>query len=334
MRATLRDVAALAGVSIKTASRVVNAEQGVVAAKVEAVTRAVEQLDYRPNHSASSLRRADRRTATVGAVLEDIANPFSAEVLRALEDYAREQGVLVFAGSVDGDAQRELELVGAFTRRADALVLLPVSQDQGYLDRTLDPGTPVVFVDRPPRGYAADAVVTDNVEGAVRAVLHLAAGRHRRIGFLGDARTLITAEQRYAGYRLAMAQLQLPVEDQLVARDLRNPELIGAAVERMLGLDDPPTALFTAQNAITSTTVGCLQRLGLEHRTALVGFDDFPLADLVRPGLTVLAQDPTAMGRTAAELLFARLAGDTSPARTTVVPTRLLQRGSGELPAP
>ncbi len=334
-RATLRDVAALAGVSIKTVSRVVNGEPGVSANKVVVVRQAVAQLDYRPNHSASSLRRADRRTSAVGAVLDDLANPYSAEVLRALEDVARERDVLVFAGSVDGDPDRERELVRAFsTRRADALVLVPVTEQQGYLEREVEVGTPVVFIDRAPTGFGADSVVTDNVEGAAHAVRHLAARGHRRIAFLGDARRLPTAQDRFSGYLEAMASLGLPVTDDLVAHDLLTPDLTDRATNALLTSDDPPTALFTARNDITIAVVRSLQRHGLERRTALVGFDDFPLADLVRPGVTVMAQDPTAMGRRAAELVFARLEGEASPPHTAVVRTRLVQRGSGEIPPP
>ena len=334
-RATLRDVAALAGVSIKTVSRVVNGEPGVSADKLVAVQRAVAQLDYRRNHSASSLRRADRRTSAVGAVLEDLANPYSAEVLRALEDSARARDVLVFAGSVDGDPERERELVRAFSsRRADALVLVPVTEQQGYLEREVEVGTPVVFIDRAPTGFSADSVVTDNVEGAAHAVHHLAVRGHRRIGFLGDARRLPTARDRFAGYLEAMASRGLPVTPDLVVHDLLTPDLTERAAEALLTSQDPPTALFTARNDITIATVRSLQRHGLERRTALVGFDDFPLADLVRPGVTVMAQDPTAMGRHAAQLVFDRLEGDVSPPRSAVVRTRLVQRGSGEIPPP
>ena len=334
-RATLRDVAALAGVSIKTVSRVVNGEPGVSAHKLLAVQRAVAQLDYRLNHSASSLRRADRRTSAVGAVLDDLANPYSAEVLRALEDVARERDFLVFAGSVDGDPERERELVRAFsTRRADALVLVPVTEQQGWLEREVEEGTPVVFVDRRPTGFAADCVVTDNVEGAAHAVHHLVSRGHRRIAFLGDARRLPTARDRFAGYLQAMTSRGLPVDQALVAHDLLTPDLTATATDALVRLDDPPTALFTARNDITIAAVRTLQRSGLERSTALVGFDDFPLADLVRPGVTVMAQDPTAIGRRAAELVFARLAGDHSPHRTAVVRTRLVERGSGEIAPP
>jgi len=333
-RATLHDVAKLAGVSIKTVSRVVNGEPGVVADKVEAVEQAVRQLDYRQHVGASSLRRADGRTAAVAAILEDLANPFSAGVHRALEDAARERGVLIFAGSVDEDPERERKLVRAFTaRRADALVIAPATGHHGYLEREVESGTPVVFIDRPPVGFAADCVMTDNRDGASRAVKHLAAHGHQRIAFLGDLTSIATARQRYDGYVGALGLYGLSTPAALVVHNLHDQATTEAAVEKLMALPEPPTALFTAQNNITVGAVRALQRLGLQDRIALVGFDDFPLADLMRPGVTVMAQDPAAIGRAAADILFARLAGETSPTATTIIPTTLVQRGSGEIPA-
>jgi len=329
-RATLRDVAA--EVSIKTASRVLNREPGVKRGKVDAVERALRMLDYRPNLVASSLRRADGRTAAIGALLEDITNPFFAEMHRALEDVAREHGVLIFAGSAEENPETERALVRALTaRRADALVIAPSTDNQSYLEREVN-GTSVVFVDRAPVGFAADAVVTDNAAGAGRAVAHLATHGHRRIGFLGDLRSVATERERHSGFMEGMSRHGQPVRSDHVAHDLHTELDTETAVDRMLTSGDPPTALFTAQNNITVAAVRCLQRLGLEQEVALVGFDDFPLADLVRPGVTVLAQDPTAIGRLAGEIVFARLAGDDSAAECHVVPTQLVVRGSGEIP--
>ena len=331
----MREVAELAGVSIKTASRVVNDEPGVTAPKVEAVRNAVAELNYLPNLGASSLRRSDGRTAAVGALLEDLANPFSAGLHRALEDAARQRNVLIFAGSVDENPDRERQLVRAFTSRgADGLVVVPATSDHRYLEAEVLPGTPVVFVDRPPVGYAADCVMTDNREGSSRAVKHLARHGHERIAFLGDLRTIATARQRYDGYVGALTVAGLSIPHEYVAHDLHDEPTAEAAVERMMSLSEPPTALFTAQNNITVGAIRVLQRLELEHSVALVGFDDFPLASLLRPAVTVVAQDPAAIGREAAEILFARLAGDTSPTATRIVPTMLIQRGSGEIRPP
>jgi LacI family transcriptional regulator len=332
-RATMRDVAALAGVSLKTVSRVINREPGVSSALVAQVERAVAQLDYRPNMSASSLRRGDGKTAAIAAVLEDLANPFSASLLRALEDTAHERGVLIFAGSVDEDPRRERELVRAFTmRRADGLVIAPTGDDQSYLAADIRAGTPVVFVDRPARGLSADAVLADNVSGAQQAVRHLATHGHRRIAYLGDWLAIPTARQRHQGYREACLDLGLPVRPDHTVHDLRSVDAAEIAVTGLLRADEPPTALFTSQNLVTIGAVRALQHLGLHDRVAVVGFDDFPLADLLQPRVTVVAQDPAAIGRTAASLVFRRLDGERWAPAEHIVPVVLIVRGSGEIP--
>ncbi|TDC65498.1 LacI family transcriptional regulator [Micromonospora sp. KC207] len=332
-RPTLRDVAQLAGVSPKTVSRVVNGEAGVSAPKTAAVRRAIAQLDYRPNFTASSLRRANGRSAAIAAVLEDLANPFSAALHRALEDVARERGVLIFAGSVDESPERERELVHAFTmRQADALVVVPASDDQSYLAGEVSSGTPVVFVDRPPIGLPADAVLTDNHEGAATAVHHLVAHGHRHVAYLGDLQTIATARQRFQGFREALAEHGIRPAG--VVHDLHTERESVEAARRLLTADAPPTALFTSQNLVTVGAIRALQQLGWQDRVALVGFDDFPLADLLQPAVTVIAQDAAEMGRVAASLIFRRLDGERWPPRTHLVPSRLIPRGSGEIRGP
>ncbi|MER7334365.1 MULTISPECIES: LacI family DNA-binding transcriptional regulator [unclassified Micromonospora] len=334
-RPTLRDVALLAGVSPKTVSRVVNGEAGVSAPKTAAVQRAIAQLDYRPNFTASSLRRTSGRSAAIAAVLEDVANPFSAALHRALEDAARERGVLIFAGSVDEDPARERDLIHAFTmRQADALVVAPASDNQSYLAGEVDAGTPVVFVDRPPVGLAVDAVLTDNHEGAATAVGHLVRHGHRTIAYLGDLRTIPTARQRFQGFKEALSDHGIPPTPSLAVHDLHTEEQAEEAVRRLLSAHPRPTALFTSQNLVTIGAIRALQQLGLQHDVALVGFDDFPLADLLQPAVTVVAQDPSEMGRVAASLIFRRLDGEQWPPTTHLVASRLIPRGSGEISGP
>ncbi|GAA0955048.1 LacI family DNA-binding transcriptional regulator [Virgisporangium aurantiacum] len=334
-RATLRDVALLAGVSPKTVSRVVNGEAGVSPDKVTAVQKAVAMLGYRPNFTASSLRRTNGRTAAIAAVLENVANPFSSALHRALEDVARDRNVVIFTGSVDEDPERERALINAFTtRQADALVIMPASDNQRYLAKDIDAATPVVFVDRPPVGIDADAVLVDNASGAATAVHHLVARGHRDIAYLGDLCSIATARQRFQGFKEALSDHGIrPTPDHLV-HDLHTEDDAEQAVRRLLTGDAPPTALFTSQNLVTIGAVRALRGLGHEHRVALVGFDDFPLADLLQPPVTVVAQDPSAMGTLAASLIFRRLDGEDWQPTTHFVPTRLIQRGSGEIPGP
>ena len=334
-RPTMRDVAARARVSFKTVSRVVNDEGGVSPALVERVRRAIDELDFRPNVGARNLRRSDRRTSSVGLLLENVGNPYSAALQRAVEDVSTPRGVIVFSGSVDEDPARERALARAFSaRRADGLLLVPASDDLSYLDSELRAGMAVVCVDREARGLAVDSVVTTNTLGAAEGVRHLAAAGHRRIGYLGDRRGIVTARQRYEGYREALAALGIPLDPSLVVPDLTSSSLADGAVIRLLDRSDPPTALFTAQNLVTIGAIHALRRTRSERRVAVVGFDDFPLADLLSPGVTVVAQDPTSIGRLAATLLFDRIAGHGGPPTTHVVPTTLVRRGSGEIPAP
>ncbi len=328
----MRDVAALAKVSLKTVSRVVNGESGVSPRLAKRVTAASERLAYRHNLTASTLRRNDGRTLTIGVVLEDVANPFASTLHRAIEDVAVERRVLVLAGSSDEDEERERKLVSAFaSRRVDGLIIQPSSHDHSYLVAERRVGTAVVFVDRPPRSFDADAVVTDNVAGIRRAVRHLIDNGHRRIGYLGDMHSIATAAERHQGYVEELAEHRIEVDPLLVRLDLRGVEMAEEAALVLLRSSQPPTALVTGQNLITIGAFRALRRMELHQKVALVGFDDFLLADLLQPGITVIAQDPAAIGRTAAGVLFRRLDGDLSPAQVHTVRTRMITRGSGEI---
>ncbi len=331
----MRDVAVLAGVSIKTVSRVVNREPGVSPALVSKVQHAAREIDFRPDLTASSLRRTDRQTATIGLLLEDIANPFSAALHRAVEDVARSRGVVAFAGSLDEDADRERELAAAFAaRRVDGLIVVPAGRDHAYLAREREAGMPMVFVDRPPSHLDADAVLADNRMGARGGVEHLLRVGHRRIAYLGDLVAISTARERHAGYLDAIAAAGIPADPSIIRDDLHALDAAESATAEILSHPDPPTAVFAAQNLVTIGAIRAIRRLGLQHRVALVGFDDFLLADLLEPPVTVVAQEPATMGRLAAETLFRRLDGDTSRTTTLIVATTLIVRGSGEIAPP
>jgi LacI family transcriptional regulator len=328
----MRDVAAIAGVSVKTVSRVVNQEAGVTPDLAERVAGAIRLLDYRHNTTASSLRRADRRTASIGLVVEDVANPFMSAINRAIEDLARDRHVLVFAGSSDGEAEREAELVRALVaRQVDGLIVVPVAADQRVLLNERRLGLPMVFIDRPAITRAVDSITSDNREGARLAVEHLARYGHRRIAFLGDLHSIWTAEERYLGYVEGLATEGIRLDQRLIRRDIRGIDAACSAAKELLASSEAPTAFFAGQNLLTIGVVRALQRLGMRQRVALMGFDDFTLADLLEPAVSVIAQDAVALGQAAAVRLFEQLDGDTSPARHVRIPTQLIARGSGEI---
>lgn len=331
----MKDVAQLAGVSVKTVSRVVNGEPGASVAVRERVLQAAERLDYRHNLGASTLRRKDARSGIVGALLQDVGNSFSAGLLRALEDAVREAGLSVLAASLDEEPERERGLVSDLVaRRADGLVLMPASDRHEYLLSEHRAGLPLVFVDRRPHGLDCDSVTIDNRLGASSATAHLIAGGHRRIAMLSDLYEIETARERVAGYRAALDEAKIPFDPQLLVHSVRSEQEAEQIVTDLLGTADAPTAFLTGRNILTVGAVRALRSLGLSHQIALVGFDDFPLADLVEPALTVVRQDVRRIGTEVGRILLDRLAGDTSPPQHVVLEPSLVCRGSGEIRPP
>jgi LacI family transcriptional regulator len=332
-RPTMKDVAVLAGVSLSTVSRVVNGEN----ARPDLIARvqhAVGMLGYRRDLTASTLRRADRVSASIGLVVADVGNPFFAAVQRGVEEVARQRGVLGFTGSSDEDPDRERELAHALTgRRVDGLIIVPTGDDQSYLLTERQAGMAFVFVDRPARHLDADVVLSDNVGGTTDAVRHLLDRGHTRIAFLGDRQRLFTTAERLRGYRETLLTAGVGVDPAMVCVDLDSSAAAEEATRGLLAAPVPPTAVVASQNLLTVGAVQGLRAAGRQHHVALVGFDDVPLAAAVDPGITVVAQRPVDLGRRAAELLFARIDGYRGPSRTVIVETDLLPRGSGELAA-
>jgi LacI family transcriptional regulator len=320
----MRDVAHTAGVSLKTVSRVINAEAGVTPATAAKVTEAIDALGFERNDLARSLRQG-RSSSTLGLVIEDVANPFYSAVAQAVEAVASARGFLLITASALEDAERERELVGALLRRrVDALLVVPAGPDHRYISGAAR----TVFLDRPPQGIEADTVLLDNLGGARSAVEHLIAQGHTRIACVADTATLYTMRERLTGYREALAAAGLGEDPVLVASGNRDAASAHAAAERLLALPAPtrPTAIFAANNR---NTVGVLHALAGRTPVALVGFDDFELADLL--GTTVVRADPWRLGEQAAALAFARLDGDNRPPLEITVPTELIVRGSAEV---
>ncbi|MEN3282288.1 MAG: LacI family transcriptional regulator [Solirubrobacteraceae bacterium] len=328
----MRDVASTAGVSLKTVSRVVNGEAGVrsdTAARVEA---AIARLGFARNDLARSLRHG--RANALGLVIEDVANPFYSVIVRSVEDAAHARSHILITGSCEEDPERERELVLRLLRRSvDALLIVPAGSDHRYLLPEIGAGTPLVFLDRPPRGIEADTVLFDNVGGARQAVEHLLGQGHTRIAFVGDPPRLYTASERLEGYRATLRDAGVEPRDELVSAGSHDAASAERAVRELLALpaDRRPTALFTANNR---NTIGALRALrDARDALALVGFDDFELADMLPVPVTVVRHDPAEMGRIGADLAYARLDGEDALPRRHTIACELVARGSGEVRA-
>jgi LacI family transcriptional regulator len=330
-RPTLRDVSVLASVSIKTVSRVINNDPAVAAGTARRVQAAIDELGFRPDPVARSLRVG--RDDAVGLIVENIADPFMSEVTCAVEEVARERGMFVVISSAGYAPENERAVLsGLANRRVAGLILTPTSGDHSYLalERLR---FPVVFVDRPPIQYDADTVLVDNEEGARVATAHLVNHGHRRIAFVGDRLHVYTTRLRYQGFRTAMAKAGLPIDERLVRVDAVGPEHSALAMTQLLELSGGPTAVLSANYR---SSLGVVRALHQSGRTDLahVSFDDFTGAESLSPPVTAVYQDPRRMGRQAANLLFDRINGDTSPSRRVLLPVRLIVRGSGEQPPP
>ncbi|HEX3804071.1 MAG TPA: LacI family DNA-binding transcriptional regulator [Solirubrobacteraceae bacterium] len=324
----MNDLAISAGVSLKTVSRVINGEPGVTAATLQKVEAAIESLGYARNDLAASLRRGVSSN-TIGLVIEDVANPFYALVAQAVEDIAREHASLLITTSAREDPPRERELVTALLRRrVDALLIVPAGADHRYIARAGFAGH-TVFLDRPPIRTDADTVLIDNAAGAQLAVTHLLRQGHRRIAIVGDTQALYTAGERLDGYTTALGRAGVTVSDGLVSMGHSTWESANATVAQLLELPASrrPTAIFAANNRCT---IGAMHALhGAAGEVALVGFDEFELADLL--GVTVVRTDPYRIGQVGAQIAFSRIDGDERPAQRVMLPVDLIVRGSGEI---
>ncbi|WP_052460764.1 LacI family DNA-binding transcriptional regulator [Microbacterium gorillae] len=324
----MKDVAALAGVGLSTVSRVVS-ERGVVSAtKVRAVESAIAQLGFRRNDFARNLRTGTAET--IGVVVTRISDPFYSSLVSAIEERAQQRDMLALVASATDDAREAERIVGRLLgRRLDGLVIVvPEDADVSFLQREIDDGLPLVFVDRPSPGLTADEVVVDNRSGAAAGVAHLVAHGHHRIACFAHATGSYTAGERIAGYRAGLEAAGIAADDDLIVTvDDDDPEACRNAVRAMDALREPPTAFLTTNSRTTKSLLTAAPALG---GRALVGFDDFDTAPLMTPPTTTIAQDPAHIGEAAADLLFARIDGLTGPVRRGTLGTRGGPRGSGE----
>ncbi|WP_231116020.1 LacI family DNA-binding transcriptional regulator [Motilibacter rhizosphaerae] len=326
-RATVTDVARLAGVSGKTVSRVFAGSSSVSPETRTRVLEAAQRLRFRPNSLARDLRRGGVST-TVAFVMGDLSNAFYSKVAAGIERELAEHGLTLVIAATDDEAAHEQRVVGAMLeRRVRSLLLVPIAPDQGYLEGERQLGTPVICVDRPARNLVTDSVVFDNAAGAEAAVRSLVQHGHRRVAFVGSAPTLYTHEERLAGYRRALAAAGIAPRPEYERHDATDATEAERATRALLALPEPPTALLAGNN---KASVGILAvRQGMLQPFAFVGFDDFDLAATL--GVSVVAHDPGEMGRAAVRLALWRQDDLVSPPRQVVVPTWLVQRGSGEL---
>jgi LacI family transcriptional regulator len=322
---TIREVAKLAGVSPITVSRVINGADYVNNKTKKRVQAAIRQMGYVPNTLARSLR--SRRTSTLALVLTDITNPFWTTVARGAEDAASQAGFSMMLGNTDESEEKQGRYITALLeKRIDGILFVPVGNTAAVLRMVKRQNVPVVVLDRRISGAKADVVRCDSEGGAYRLTNLLLSLGHRRIAVLSGPANISTAEDRVRGYQRALAEQGIPLRPEWMPSGRFTVESGAEMAGRVLNLSPRPTAIFAGNNFIAIGALKALQdaRLRVPQDMALVGFDDLPANLTVDPFLTVAKQPAYDMGRSAAELLMARLAG-TAPRgyQEVVLPTEV-----------
>jgi len=325
-RPTLAEVAQLAGVSLKTASRAVNGEKYVAADTRERVLAAAAQLGFRINAMASLLKRGVS-SSMVALITGDLANPFYSVLAKGVESELRAHGLQLTIASSDERVEDEQKLIDEFvSRRVRALIIVSTMDSHAELHSVQDRGISMIFVDRPPIGLDADSFVLDNYAGTRSAIEQLLAHGHRRIGYISDFSRLPTHRERARGFTDAMTSAGVPDWHRYVESGAHDGASAERLVTALLQREDPPTAFFTGNNQLTIGAVKAITRHA--PQTALIGFDDFELADVL--GVTTVSHAPDEMGRLAAHRVLQLDRQFDQAVQRHVLPTRIIKRGSGE----
>lgn len=332
--ATMADVARSAGVSVATVSHVLNGTRPVLPHTRQAVLDAMDELGYTPNTLARSL--VTSRTRSIGLAVSAISNPYFTEILQGVESGALEHGYSLLIADPHDDPEHERKVVQLLhERRVDGMIVAPSADPCELLAYLGRHKVPTVLLDRlvdlPLDGSTRfDQVCADSAGPMAQLVTHLARLGHRRIALVAGLPGLSTTDERLTGYRDGLATAGLVYDERLVIHG--NSESAGAeqATAALLSLASPPTALVTANNAMTIGALRALRGHGMSvpDDIALCCFDDFAWADLFSPRLTAIAQPSRDIGAQAVRVLLDRLAAPDRPARTERLPCTFVHRTS------
>ena len=326
---TIREVAEKAGVSPTTVSHVVNKTRYVSEDVRLRVQAAMRELNYRPNALARSLRRGE--TLTIGLILPDSANPFFAEIGRAIEAAAFACGYSVILCNTENDIEKERLYTEVLeNKQVDGLIFVASGEDREAISQILSNGLPLVVVDRDMGSLELDTVITDNLSGGRLATQHLLSLGHRLIGCLTGPSNITPSAERVTGYRAAMEEAGLPVDEVLLVRGDFHPHSGYAGALELLQGDPRPTAIFACNDLMAIGVIRAAAQLGLQipEQLAVIGFDEIELSAYTTPPLTSVSQPKQEIGQLAVTLLLERIQDPSLNPRRNVLSPRLVVRES------
>jgi LacI family transcriptional regulator len=330
-RATIREVAKQAGVSVMTVSRVINGKARVNETTRHRVETAIAELDYIPNSLARGL--TSRRTGTLGLIVPDVINPFFSLVIRGAEAVARRAGYRLLLCNTEGDLELERDYIGDMvSHQVEGLLIAPVSdRSKPQLRTLLRREFPFVLIDRSVSGLDCDLVQADGIGGARQLIEHLLKIGHRRIAMITEKEEVSTARERRRGYQEALENAGIPYSAEMVIETSVDARGGYQAMQRILQLEPRPDAVFAVNN-MTALGAGQLLReqgLVVPDDIALVCFDDVEHLAILSPFLTVMDQPAETFGTLAVQVLLERIAGRGGDRyRRVVLPADLIVRES------
>jgi LacI family transcriptional regulator len=326
---TLKDVAEKAGVSTATVSHVINDTRYVSDELKAKVHRAMELLNYHPNAIARSLRR--KRTHNIGMIVPDISYPFLGEVAKGVEDAGFERGYNVILCDSDGKLEREADYLELLQeKKVDGVIFVAAGESRSHVQALLDQGMPVVVCARQLAGLEVDEVIADNAGAGYQATEHLIGLGYRCVGCVAGPRDLGVSSKRVDGYRRALAHHDIPMREEWIAYASFQPRGGYEAMDELLALDEPPTAVFACSDLMAIGAICAASRKGLKvpQDMAIIGCDDIALAAFTNPSLSTVAQPKYEMGVVAVEMLVARIKDRSTALQRHLLPTQLVLRDS------
>lgn len=332
MSVTLNDIAAQAGVSVSTVSRVLSGKAEryrISESTCVVIKRTAKELNYRPNHLARGLRL--NKTNTIGLIAPDVSNPFFAAIIKRVQNVAHGLGYSLFVCNTDENLELEIEHVNLLLKnRVDGLIAMPVGQSYAHFAEWQEKRLPLVLLDRCFDDFAAHSVVVDNYSGAYGAVEHLIEHGHKRIGMIQGLPGTYTNTERLRGYRDALRDHGLEVDESLIVGSDFREENGYVETKLLLNREDPPTALFATSDLITLGVLQVLdeENLRIPDDISVLTFDDFDFAPYLACPLTAVRQPKSMMGEMAVKLLMGHLQNGEHEARRIVLKTRLFMRAS------
>jgi LacI family transcriptional regulator len=332
---TIHDVARRARVSIATVSHVINETRPVSDELQARVNQAMEELGYQPNRLARGLRRGE--TYTIGLIVSDIADPFFAEMARCIEDAGFERGYSVILCNSDRRHDKERFYAKLLIeKQVDGVIFGTLGTSTESIRMLQKRNIPLIVVDREVSDVEVDMVLVDNAQGGWLATQHLIDLGHRRIGCITGDVAITTFAQRVEGYRQALSNADLAIDETLIVYGSVVQDGGHQATHQLLSMDDPPTAIFAS---IDMLAIGVIQEAATMGRRvpddlSVIGFDDIALAALFTPPLTTISQPKQDMGSLATEMLLERIVDPNLTARTQLLDTALVVRGTTAPPKP